>query len=201
MSAVSEWIVREYFETQGFLVRQPSKYQVSARPKLAEEEIDLLVFNPAAMEHRIPEPPVWGAAEVRQVARAVVSVRGWHTERFSPSLLARVPEIVRFADPAALKTAVRDLGPGPVARILCVPDLPASRPMASRTLEVLREKGIDGVLLFRTMLLELLAHVDAQKNYEKSDLLQILRILKKHDLLKEAQMDFFRKGRHSPGGK
>jgi len=201
MSTVSEWIVREYFETQGFLVRQPWKYQVSARPKQVEEEVDLLVFNPSAAEHRVAESPVWGTTELRHIARAIVSVRGWHTERFSPALIAKSPEIVRFADSGALKTAVRDLGPGPVARILCVPDLPASRAMSSRTLEVLREKGIDGVLLFRTMLLELAAHVDAQKNYEKSDLLQILRILKKHDLLKDAQMDLFRKSRHSSGGR
>lgn len=195
MSAVSEWIVREYFETQGFLVRQPWKYQVSARPKQVAEEVDLLVVNPSAAEHRIPESPVWGAAEIRHVARAIVSVRGWHTERFSPARLAKSPDIVRFTESGALKTAVHDLGPGPVARILCVSDLPASRSMSHRTLELLREKGIDGVLLFRTMLLELLAHVDTQKNYEKSDLLQMLRILKKHDLLKDAQLDLFRKSR------
>ena len=48
MSAVNEAIVREYFESLGFLVRQPRKYQVSARPKHIEEEVDLLVVNPAA---------------------------------------------------------------------------------------------------------------------------------------------------------
>lgn len=199
MSAVSEWIVREYFEAQGFLVRQPSKYQVSARPKQAEEEIDLLVVNPKAAGHVIAEDVLWGVPEIRQVARAVVSVRGWHTERISPKLVARMPELVRFADAEALKSALRDLGPGPVARILCLPDLPAAKPMVARTLEVLREKGIDGVLLFRPMLLELAAHVDAQKNYEKSDLLQLLRILKKHDLLKDAQLDLFKKSRHASG--
>ena len=47
MSAIDEGIVREYFEQNGFLVRQARKYQVSARRKVAEEEIDLLVFNPA----------------------------------------------------------------------------------------------------------------------------------------------------------
>lgn len=195
MSAVSEWIVREYFEVQGFLVRQPWKYQVSSRPKQVEEEIDLLVFNPSAGEQPFPGEPVWGTAEVRRVARAIVSVRGWHTERFTPSAIAHFPQIVRFADHAALKTAERDLGPGPIARILCLPDLPASRTLREQALTRLREKGVDGVLLFRSMLLELAAHVEAQKNYEKSDLLQILRILKKHDLLKDAQMDLFRKRR------
>ena len=47
MSAIDEGIVREYFEQNGFLVRQARKYQVSSRRKLAEEEIDLVVCNPA----------------------------------------------------------------------------------------------------------------------------------------------------------
>ena len=31
MASVNEWIVREYLEALGFLVRQPRKYQVMAR--------------------------------------------------------------------------------------------------------------------------------------------------------------------------
>ena len=41
------------------------------------------------------------------------------------------------------------------------------------------------------MLLELLEGVDTNKNYEKSDLLQILRILKNYDLLKAPQLELF----------
>jgi len=62
-------------------------------------------------------------------------------------------------------------------------------------LDMLREKGIDGVIMFRTMLLDLAAHVDVNKNYEKSDLLQMLRILKNYDLLRDAQLELFRKRR------
>ena len=47
MSAIDEGIVREYFEQNGFLVRQARKYQVQSRRKVAEEEIDLMVYNPA----------------------------------------------------------------------------------------------------------------------------------------------------------
>jgi hypothetical protein len=199
MSAVSEWIVREYFESLGFLVRQPRKYQVSSRPKYAEEEVDLLVANPAATAAAsagsLPEAILWGAAEVQQLSRAVVGVRGWHTERFSPARIALSPEIFRFADSNSVKNITRDLGPGPVAKVLCLPDLPPSGPMKDKAIQLLREKGINGVILFRTMLLELAEHVDVNKNYEKSDLLQMLRILKNYDLLKDAQMDLFRRRR------
>ena len=47
MSAIDEGIVREYFEQNGFFVRQVRKYQVQARQKRGDEEIDLLVYNPA----------------------------------------------------------------------------------------------------------------------------------------------------------
>ncbi len=67
----------------------------------------------------------------------------------------------------------------------------ASADLHDETLAMMRENGVDGVLSFRTMLLELVNHLDTAKNYEKSDLLQILRILKTYDLLKDAQLDLF----------
>jgi hypothetical protein len=193
MSAVSEWIVREYFECMGFLVRQPRKYQVSARPKHVEEEVDLLVINPAIAEPSLSESILWTGAEVQQMSRAVVGVRGWHTERFSTAVIELSPEIFRFAESAAVKNIERDLGPGPVAKVLCLPNLPTSGSSRDEALQLLKEKGINGVILFRTMLLELAESVDVNKNYEKSDLLQVLRILKNYDLLKDAQMDLFRR--------
>ena len=46
MSAIDESIVREYFEQNGFFVRQVRKYHVQARKKTSDEEVDLLVYNP-----------------------------------------------------------------------------------------------------------------------------------------------------------
>ena len=195
MSSVSEMLAKDYFEAMGFFVYQPIKYQVMARAKQPGEEIDLVVHNPAVLEQVIPENMIWGAAELKRISRAVVGVCGWHTERISQAILESAPEIVRFTHPDVMKTSQRILGEGPVAKILCLPDLPASRPLRKTALDTLRGKGIDGVLLFRTILLELTDWIDAQKSYEKSDLLQLLRILKNHDVLKDAQMDLFREKR------
>ncbi len=198
MSAVNEWIVREYFESLGFLVRQPRKYLVGARPKQSEEEIDLVVINPHAAEQQWPEEMLWGAHELRQVSRAVVAVRGWHTERFSPAIFKRESDLFRLTESIVEEKAGKMLGPGPVAKILCLPELPASGTQRRKALDILKERGINGLILFRTMLLELAAHVDVNKNYEKSDVLQMLRILKNYDLLKDAQMELFRMKRKSP---
>ncbi len=197
MSSVNDAIVKDYFELNGLFVLQPRKYQVMARSKQAEEEVDLMVFNPSVTEQVIPEQALWGAAELRSIARAVVGVRGWHTERFSASVLETAPEIVRFASNESLKKVSSVLGEGPIAKILCLPDLPASKSLRKEALEVLKAKGIDGVILFRTLLIELAESVDVQKVYEKSDVLQLLRILKNYDLLKDAQMDLFRMKRRT----
>jgi hypothetical protein len=195
MSSVSEWITREYFESLGFMVRQPRKFQVASRPKLAEEEIDLLVFNPLARDHRISEDMIWSSDDVRHIRRAIVAVRGWHSERFSPAVLEQTPELFRLSEDYVLQKAEEMLGEGPVAKILCIADLPATKELRDNALKILKEKGIDGVLLFPLMLLDLAAYVDPNKNYEKSDLLQMLRILKAYNLLRDAQLELFKAGR------
>jgi len=201
MSAVSEWIVREYFESLGFLVRQPRKFQIGARQKQPEEEVDLVVVNPLVSEQKLPNALVWGRNELKHVARAIIAVRGWHTERFSPAVLNVASEIFRLTQDTVLDDVKRTIGEGPVAKVLCLPEFPASGTLRNEAMKILREKGIDGVILFRTMLLELASFVDVNKNYEKSDLRQMLRILKSYDLLKDAQMDLFKKRRRKPGPK
>ena len=87
MSAIDEGIVREYFEQNGFLVRQARKYQVSARRKLADEEIDLMVFNPS-WDRTARKPDFFlFSNELPFVQKAIVAVKGWHTGVFSPTML------------------------------------------------------------------------------------------------------------------
>ena len=194
MASVNEQIVREYFETLGFFVIQPNKHQVAARHKLDSEEIDLLIARPgSAGVYNTPKEVVWGAPEMAKVQRAIVSIRGWHTDRFSPAVLKKNPDIFRFAELSVMKEARKTLGAGSITKILCVSDLTTTIGPQEETLALLRQGGIDGVISFRTMLLELMESVDVAKNYEKSDLIQTLRILKTYDLLKEAQLELFAK--------
>lgn len=193
MAGVSEIVVREYFESLGFLVNQPCKYVVAGRRKRAEDEIDLVVFNPQAAEQTIPDHILWTTADLVGVSRAVVAVRGWHSERFSKKLFENTPEILRFAEEATVKVASRRLGAPGIAKVLCLAELPASEDLKKNTLDLLKSRGVDGVLLFRTILHHLVMHVDGNSNYEKSDLLQTIRILKSYGMLKSDQLDFFEK--------
>ena len=196
MASVNEWIVREYLEALGYLVRQPRKYQVVARSKAIHEEVDLIGLNPAAKPGAaMPGDMLWGARELSQVACVAVAVRGWHSEKFTAAMLASSPEVYRFAEPESIRGAVTELGTGSPAKLLCMADLPTDHDQRAEALDFLRSRGIDGVILFRPMLLELVERVDVKKTYEKSDLLQILRILKNYDLLQGGQMDLFHQSR------
>ena len=192
MSSVNEWMVREYLESLGFLVRQPRKYQVVARSKGLHEEVDLLAVNPALPPGQpLPKAKLWGATELAQVSCAIIAVRGWHSEKFTAAMLASSPEVYRFAEPESVRAAETELGAAQPAKILCMADLPTDPDPRAEALGFLKSRGIDGVILFRPMLLELAERIDVKKTYEKSDLLQILRILKNYDLLKSGQMDLF----------
>ncbi len=195
MSAVNEWIVREYFESLGYLTGQPRKYSVPGRSKTADEEVDLVAYNPVIKEHRVPEAMIWGTAQLATVKRVLIGVRGWHTERFYASTFEQAPDILRFAEEESLRFAASRLGAGEIAKVLCLPRFPASGELKDMTIAALREKGIDGVLSYRTLLAELIERVDINRNYEKSDLLQVIRLLKNYDFVKESQLELF--GRRS----
>jgi hypothetical protein len=193
MSAVNEWIAREYFEHLGFLVSQPCKYVSLARQKRVEEEIDLLITHPQVTGQALPEHIVWSTPDLKTISRAVVGVRGGHAERFYVQDIEKNEEMLRYAERSARLVASARLGGEPLAVILCIPELPVAEALKEKTLAGLRERGVDGVISFRTMLTELLLKVRVNRNYEKSDLLQILRILKCYGLVKDPQLELFSK--------
>jgi hypothetical protein len=195
MSAVSETIVREYFELHGFFLQQQRKY---VAPSQQDEQIDFLVINPQPSAASGPLPFVLGSSDLDGIRRAVVAVRGWHTEVFRPAVLRHAPWLFRFAEPSAFVAATRALGGDePVLKILAVPALPQSPAARARSIEFLRSKGVDAVIPFSTMLADLIQHTETNRNYQKSDLLQIIRILKTYGFFKDPQLELFKPGRRS----
>jgi hypothetical protein len=193
LAAISETIVREYFELHGYFVRQQRKFVASARSE--EDQADFFVWNPKA-ESAANLPFVLTDGDLRFIARALVVVKGWHTETFSPAVLANAPEIFRTVTPEALKRAARQFGDdGALLKILVVPCLPQGEEARQQSIDLLRSKGFDAVIQFRAVLADLLANIEVNRNYQKSDLLQILRILKNYDFLREPQMELFKSKR------
>jgi ABC-type hemin transport system substrate-binding protein len=132
------------------------------------------------------------------VTRAIVVVRGWHTESFGPALLENSPEMFRFVEPAVFEQAARAFSPDAAPlKILVVPALAQTAAARAQSIQVLRAKGVDAAIPFGTMLADLIAQTEVNRNYDKSDLLQIIRVLKNYEFFKEPQMELFRPGRRS----
>lgn len=192
MAAVSETIVREYFELHEFLVRQQRKYIAQTRRE-EDDDIDFFVLNPQPLPRETELPFVLASPDLRFIDRAIVVVKGWHTETFSPAVLAHAPEIFRFVEPKVLHQAARAFAKeGALLKILVVPALPQGEQPRAQSIALLRSRGVDAVLPFRTMLTDLVKHIEVNRNYQKSDLLQIIRILKNYDFFKEPQLELFK---------
>jgi hypothetical protein len=198
MSAIDEGIVREYFEQNGFLVRQVRKYGVQARKKTADEEIDLLVYNPRWRRGTGRPDFFLFPTELPKLHRAVIAVKPWHTGVFSPATLKSSPEILRFLEDNVLKQANKlfptedgqeATGDDALGKILVLPALPTQEPFRSQSVAMLKERGVSGILSFRGMLLDLIEKVEVNRNYRKSDTLEVIRILKNYDLIRGAQLD------------
>ena len=198
MSAIDEGIVREYFEQNGFLVRQASKYQAQSRRKTSDEEVDLLVYNPA-YQRGIRQPDFFlFSTELPFIHRAIVVVKGWHTtSHFTPAMLKSSPEIFNFLAENVVKDASRFFPVDPdepgnhpdITKILVLPGLPTAEPFRTQSVEMLKERGVDAIISFRMILRDIIDRIETNRNYRKSDTLQLLRILKTYDFLKEPQLD------------
>ncbi len=197
MAAIDEGIVREYFEQNGFFVRQVRKHAVQARRKTSDEEIDLVVLNPSwTRESRKPDFFLF-ATELPYLHRAIVAVKPWHTDVFTPGMLKSSPEIFKFLEDAVHKQAVRLFPPDDAggdrtegfAKVLVLPALPTQEPFRSQSVELLKARGVDGIISFRAILLDLVDKVEINRSYRKSDTLEVLRILKNYDLIRDPQLD------------
>ena len=78
---------------------------------------------------------------------------------------------------------------GEITRVLVLPSLPTQEPFRSQSVQMLKERGVDGIISFRAMLQDLIEKIETNRNDRKSDTLQVMRILKNYDLLKDPQMD------------
>jgi len=206
MSAIDEGIVREYFEQNGFLVRQVRKYEVQSRKKTGDEEIDLLVYNPSYQRGARKPDFFLFSSELSCIHRAIIAVKPWHTGRFTPGTLKSSPEVFRFLEENVLKEATRlfpassseagvvegaDESSSELTKILVLPSLPTAEPFRTQSVDLLKERGVDAIISFRAMLLDIIDKIETNRNYGKSDTLQVMRILKNYDLLKEAQLEMF----------
>ncbi len=191
MSSVNDQIIREYFEHHGFLVRQIRKH---VSPGIEEEEeSDFWIQNAS----RIGKTPVKNLkinhANIRRIDNALIFVKPWHTETFTHGAIEKDEDLSKRLANSNKSTekefkAWMELEP---LKILVLSKLPKSRVAREKAIQQIHQTGFNGVLTFDQILSELLDHVTVNRNYQRSDLLQLLRILKTYGLVRPLQLELF----------
>jgi hypothetical protein len=204
MAGFDENIVREYFELNRFFVRQLRKYQVQTRKKKVEEEIALAVHNPGVPAGEAETGFQLFSADMLKIRCAVVVVKGWHSSHFTPAMMKSSSRIFDYLKKDVLNKTDQyfdfeeapfddEASPeqGACKKILVLPGIPTSDPQRSEAIALLQENGVDGIITFSTILENLLRNVEVNHSYRKSELLQLMRVLKLYDMVKEPQMNLF----------
>src|SRR5262249_24447837 len=149
MAAVSEEIVREYFELHEFLVRQYRKHVAPAGRE--DDDVDFLISNPQPQQREQERPFVLSSADLPFIERAIVVIKAWHTEIFSPSLLNNAPDLFRFLEKRNFQQIVKTFaGDEALVKIVVVPVLPRETTAREQSIAILRAKGIGAVISFPT---------------------------------------------------
>ncbi|MBK1877504.1 hypothetical protein [Pelagicoccus mobilis] len=198
MQRIEEVIVTEYLEQNGFLVRLLRKSRPQSK-KTLDDGLDLYVRNMVFREGAREPNFLLFSSELRYLESAIVCVRGWFGEKAALASMTGGAEILKYLESNVFKKvekwfeydpAVSFGTQNPPKKILVAPVFPTQEPHRSQCVEQLKDKGVDGIVSFKSMVLDLIDRVDTKQVYDKSDLLQLLRMLKTFDLVKDSQMNF-----------
>ena len=196
MSAIDEGIVREDFEQNLRQAIDDEKYRRARRPTTRRSIWSSITR--AGCVGSGGRTFFLFSNELPYLHRAVISVKPWHTGVFSPATLKSSPEIFRFLEDNVIKkvdeffsteTLEENGEADALGKILVLPALPTQEPFRSQSVALLKERGVTGIISFRSMLLDLVEKVEVNRNYRKSDTLEVMRILKNYDLIRDAQLD------------
>jgi len=170
MADVNEKIVQRYFELKGYMVTTNLKYMIKKKSS-GESDIDLAVL-------RINPPD-----------RAIIEVKGWHTETFSMSYFKNVKSddyrsrLLHFVRSEALQAAKAFFKSNDFRKILVVPELsPRDR---EQIIKMLKEQHDVEVLEFTPILQYVISMTKENKNYRDSEFQQTIRLMKAYGFLKE----------------
>ena len=169
MSDVNEELVRRYYEQHGYFVRANVRYAFKTEKGSGWSDIDLCVLN-----------PVTGDA-------AVVEVKGWHTERITPSYLRHWPRLFHFVRPEAISAAETVFGHSNFRRVLVLSRLGVDEMGREEVIAYARERGVE-IMEFREILQYLIqnnpANMDAGNESE-----HVIRLMKIYGFLKPTTED------------
>lgn len=159
-----------------------------------------MIFNPTWRKSGSQPGFLLFSNELPLVHRAVVSIKAWHSQKFTPGTLRGSADIFRFLERDVMKRAEElfDISDeqeeemGSFMKILVLPGLPTHEPHKSESVALLKKAGVDAIVSYRGILQDIVSKLEVNHNYQKSDLLQTIRILKNYDMIKPPQMELFK---------
>jgi len=163
MSQASVEIVKEFFAANRFFV-------------LGDEDI-LFIRNSLARESAGSPGFVIPSDEITLIKNGVVKVISWHTMKFTPAVLNKNPEIFDFVAGSYRHIVKKTFMEENFSRILVIPALPSSENLRIDSIKIMKEKGIDGVITFPSLIAGLIDKIEARQVY-LSSVNEVLRILK-----------------------
>ena len=190
MSDINLQLVKEFFELNGFMILTNRKHQLRKIGADWEYSIELLVGNLDFVEPATEPGFVLEPRNLKAIPRAIVDVKGWHTEVFYPSTIEQGRTLFAFVSPESLQYASRVFKEEPFSKVIVLSELPSNKEILDRSIDVLRKNGIDHVIEFATILKDLISRVQVNYNYTESDTLQLVRLMKRYGLVKDLQMEF-----------
>lgn len=199
MASFDEDIVREYFELNQFFVRQLQKHFVYSGRKTDKDIVGLLIYNPAVSQADPGTKFQLFSADMTSVQQALVLVHNWQYTRVTPTILKNNKRLFDFLKREALNplnALPSDLaGTGEnleaFRKIAVIPGFPTTNPYRDECIALFKERGIDNVIAFSTILEDCLRQIEMNHSYNKSKLLQLMRVLKIYDMIQSPQMRLF----------
>ncbi len=162
MSISAIEIVKEFFIINGFYVILKDSFLIVRNSKKLSKEIEEFVIE---------------KEKINFINTAVVKPFSWHTLKFTPSVIKKFyEEIFEITDEKTTKL-LKDLIENNYKKIIIIPGLPSTISLKNESIKIMKEKGIDHVILFQTIISGLIEKIDERKLYQ-SQTLEIIRILK-----------------------
>lgn len=171
MSYASYEIVKEFFTLNGFFVLK---------------ERDVFIVRNIDGKTDISSDFVLEKERILLIKNGIVKPVSWHTLKFTPSVLNKFPEIFDFVKKEYVKKVKKYFTGEPFLKILIIPALPVSENLKKESIKILKEKGIDYIILFPAIISGLLEKIQPRHVYSSS-VSETLRILKFYRFISERE--------------
>ncbi len=193
-----EW-VRLFLEGKGF----QTQWKGETSGKKSRIGLSVLMFSRVRHGERQiaqtddkPLPFYLFTRDLEALHEGIILLCGWQKWVKRPAKLKNAGDYYRLVEGNLSSSEVWEdaIVPHGLPRLLVLPGIPVVEPWRTRMKEYLEKRGIHGILSLRTILFDLQQQLEQNPRLSEPhspSALDLLRLLRFYDLLKEPQMELF----------